>query len=177
MSRTLTIEQVRQAAALKGVTCTSGRIVSMYTLLAFICPACSTPYKQRWLQFRKGNGQCASCNRLRGEANPSHKDLTPEERAAREPRARLQAHKVWEAAVFAAAHDRCAVTGRKGTKANPLVAHHLNAWATHPERRDDPTNGVATLRSIHRDFHAQYGNACTDAMWAEYINTYTLLQA
>lgn len=164
----ITIADVRTAAIAKGATCLSGRIVSLYTLLEFTCRTCQQPFKQRWLQFKKGNGNCPSCNRLRGAANPASKQLSDAERAARDPAVRLKAHKAWELAVFKRDGHKCQLTGKKATLRDPLVAHHLADWASHPELRDDPANGVTIKRSLHRLFHSRYGYQCTPEQFAQF---------
>jgi hypothetical protein len=48
----------------------------------------------------------------------------------------------------------CVICGRKGVAVN---AHHLNAWASHPDERYDVDNGVTLCVFHHEDFHDKYG--------------------
>lgn len=51
-------------------------------------------------------------------------------------------------------HFTCVICGRKGVAVN---AHHLNAWASHPDERYDVDNGVTLCVFHHEDFHEKYG--------------------
>ena len=42
-----------------------------------------------------------------------------------------------------------------------LEAHHMDSWMTTPEKRYLVGNGVLLHKTVHTDFHAQYGNETT----------------
>lgn len=60
----------------------------------------------------------------------------------------------WADTVRRRDHFTCVICGRKGVAIN---AHHLNAWASHPDERYDVDNGVTLCVFHHEDFHEKYG--------------------
>lgn len=164
----------RTIASQHGATLLSGRCPSANTTLRLRC-SCGSEFAKRARDIAGAQGKCPACNRPRGEQHANYKPLSDPERAARDTQTRLALHRTWERAVFTRDLHRCVITGRKSSRRDPIVAHHLNSWAEHPEGRTDPANGVTLLRSLHKAFHKQYGSACTvadfEAFRASYART------
>lgn len=102
----------------------------------------------------RGRIRCEDCWKRETQIGPSHprwdSDKTQQEREAE--RGLLQ--KVWSREVLRRANYTCAVSGKVG---GSLEAHHLFNWNDYPNLRGDPGNGVALQRSLHKKFHALYG--------------------
>lgn len=78
-------------------------------------------------------------------------------------------HRAWSTAVLTRDNyvcDNCTI--RKGSK----VAHHLDNYLNHPEKRYDLSNGVTLCRECHIGFHAIYGQDCTAADYADFKRKY-----
>lgn len=57
----------------------------------------------------------------------------------------MEAYRVWRKAVFTRDGYKC----RECPAKKPLVAHHVKAWAKHPELRFDVDNGLTLCRACH----------------------------
>lgn len=76
----------------------------------------------------------------------------------------------WKNIVRKIYENKCIITKRTSTKANPVVCHHLNAWNLFPEQRYDAINGVYVSKSIHREFHDKYKyGSNTEEQWSEFL--------
>lgn len=62
--------------------------------------------------------------------------------------------KAWTLDVLSKANFTCDKCGDRGGK---LHAHHKNAFASFPEQRLDPNNGVCLCENCHDAFHIKYG--------------------
>jgi len=61
----------------------------------------------------------------------------------------------------------CCISGT--TDRRKLVAHHLDSYHTHPEKRFDLNNGIVIEKSLHKKFHKIYGyKSTTKEQFAEF---------
>ena len=74
-------------------------------------------------------------------------------------RARREANryegKLWRTAVFTRDAFTCQRCGAKGSDGTRLVAHHIEPWATCPERRFDVDNGLTLCEPCHAREHGK----------------------
>lgn len=106
-----------------------------------------------------GGNRCNNpdCYILRGEKSPHWKpELTEEDRKNNYSRLNTPGYKKWRGEVLGAYNNKCVICGRKTTKDNRLVPHHLNSWNSDIDGRYDVSNGVAICTEHHIEFHRQY---------------------
>jgi len=87
-----------------------------------------------------------------GVRNPNYKDGSSSERDC------LKASKRYKElirATYARDDYTCARCGARGNDAGQLNAHHLRAWAGHPDGRFDPANLITLCRSCHEWVHSR----------------------
>jgi len=63
-------------------------------------------------------------------------------------------YKKWRTALFKHYEYKCYICKKHDRK---LIAHHLNAYSTHPKERLDFDNGVVLCSKHHSYFHKNYG--------------------
>ena len=81
----------------------------------------------------------------RGENHPMYKG----NRRARQNASRYE-YKKWHKLVLKSCDYTCQRCGKRGVK---LEAHHIKAWASHPELRFDVSNGIALCEDCHLAIH------------------------
>ncbi len=81
----------------------------------------------------------------RGKDNPRYKG----NRNARQDASRYE-YKRWHKLVLKACNYTCQHCGKRGCR---LEAHHIKAWAGHPELRFDVSNGIALCEDCHLSAH------------------------
>lgn len=123
--------------------------------LKFYCHGCESTFYQHYnaLQNKKG---CKTCGvkRRSGENHHSYNpNLTEEERSLSRDMLYGKSKRSWRAKVHKAHGWRCVLCGSK----EKLIAHHLDSYANHPDKRLDVDNGVTLCDYHHKDFHAVYG--------------------
>ncbi len=68
--------------------------------------------------------------------------------------------------------NTCVVTGQT----HSLVSHHLNAFTTYTDNRDELSNGVCISSDIHKEFHQKYDSykgTCTKEDFVEFYSIKT----
>lgn len=88
---------------------------------------------------------------MRGKQNPNWKDGNGYERGAAHARDIRVRH--WRREVFSRDGYTCQQCKAKPKATGQLNAHHIEPWASNPERRFDITNGVTLCLLCHRLAH------------------------
>jgi hypothetical protein len=112
---------------------------------------CSNPC--RYAYKRGANGANAGGGEwMIGENNPrwTGADWRTRRSIYREGHAQLNQ---WRRRVYARDHYTCQHCGLSPTGHNQLRAHHIQAWATHPELRFDVGNGLTLCHPCHLSVH------------------------
>jgi hypothetical protein len=89
----------------------------------------------------------AGQKRLRGEAHPRH---NPNASARSKER-----HGLWSAQIMARDNYTCGGCGKRGGE---LHAHHIKPWKTHPELRNELSNGITLCVPCHHEAHGYKEN-------------------
>lgn len=90
-----------------------------------------------------------------GSSHPAYKHGKGNIRASNKNE--LLVLKKWKQQVLNFYDYKCFVTGKKNTKKEPLVCHHLESWDTNSNLRFNSNNGVVLQKEIHFNFHREYG--------------------
>ena len=100
---------------------------------------------------------CYNRDRMTGEGNPNwDPGLSPGERGVQR-HVIVPGYDSWVRQVKERDDYTCQVCGEQSDDGTGMVSHHLNAWGSFPEQRDDLDNGVCLCKSCHIAFHAEYG--------------------
>lgn len=101
---------------------------------------------------------CRSCLKeiYSGSNHPKYNhDIQEEERQNK--KRRYPWYRKWIRGVYARYSSTCCVTGIKAHLSTPLSAHHIYNWRDYPELRSSLDNGVLITRSLHHEFHKEFG--------------------
>lgn len=121
----------------------------------------------------QGHGcpQSKCCKKHGEEHYKWNPNLTDEDRKRNSSRLTQPGYKKWRGEVLGKYNNKCVICGKKKTKNNKLIPHHLNSWDTHIEERFDVENGVAICEEHHKEFHMKYGYGNnTKEQFVEYLN-------
>jgi hypothetical protein len=145
-------EDVKKYFANQGCKLLSKDYKNNKTPLEYVC-ICGRKSTVRFDNFKTG-ARCRDCyvEKVSGDGsymfNPN---LTPEQR---EVGRNFKELRDWRKAVFERDQYTCTKCGKKGGYLN---AHHLLAYDTFPDWRENVYNGVTLCRECHTTFHRTYG--------------------
>lgn len=77
----------------------------------------------------------------------------------------------WRMAVFKRDWFTCQLCNQKSGKEIKLVAHHLDSFSGHPQKRTSLENGVCLCRKCHINFHHLFGNVTNKKQFQQYKKT------
>ena len=98
----------------------------------------------------------------KGINHPSYNpNLTEKDRKYR----RSAEFQVWAKNIKVRDNYTCQKCGKIGGRLN---SHHLNAYRTHNDLRNELSNGVTLCQSCHTSFHKKYGYKCTESNYIEF---------
>ena len=120
----------------------------------FVCEVCGKvvtdkPYYKKRTCSKKCKNQLSHINR--GKHHWNYKSDNPPSAQ----RQRLWAKtKEWRKSILEIENYTCRKCKQRGGR---LVAHHIYAWATYPNKRFDIDNGACLCHACHRELHSLYG--------------------
>ncbi len=98
--------------------------------------------------------KCCRGEAYRGENHPFfNKDISEVQRVKKR---HYNASHVWSKSVRTRDKWKCVICGHD----SKCVAHHLDSYMAHPDKRYDVDNGVTLCRPHHTEFHQIYGIKC-----------------
>ncbi len=77
----------------------------------------------------------------------------------------------WRMNVFKRDWFTCQLCNQKSGKEIKLVAHHLDSFSGHPQKRTSLENGVCLCRKCHINFHHLFGNVTNKKQFQQYKKT------
>jgi hypothetical protein len=139
------------------------------TILNYICK-CGNKSKTTFGYKKSGSYPiCRSCTSLKGDKNPSWKEVKTNRCLKR-----FKHEYYWDNRVKRIFNNTCVISGVNGNK--KVVAHHLNAYATYPEQALDFRNGICISKELHKEFHKtydKYKGTCTVDNFADFYKLKT----
>lgn len=167
LKRRHSYEYVKQYFEDRGCKLLSTTYENANKKLEYICH-CGSKATMTFGNFSAGY-DCAECKRRRflGEKNHNYNpELTEEDRLEI---GRYEArYGRFRKLVYERDNYSCVVCGY--SERGKLVAHHLDGYREHPEKRTDPNNAVTLCDTCHKDFHHIYGyGKNTKEQFEEYI--------
>lgn len=95
--------------------------------------------------------KCCRAKELSGKNHPLYNPYIDE--SQRVKKRHYGAAQVWSKAVRTRDKWECVICGHN----SKCVAHHLDSYMAHPDKRYDVDNGVTLCRPHHIEFHQEYG--------------------
>lgn len=160
-------EYVKQCFENRGCKLLSTTYENANKKLEYICH-CGSKATMTFGNFSVGY-DCAECKRRRflGERNHNYNPNLSDEERLEIGRYEVR-YKKFRREVYKRDNFTCVSCGN--SKSGTLVAHHLDSYSEHPEKRTDPNNAVTLCDTCHKDFHHIYGyGKNTKEQFEEYI--------
>ena len=153
----------------KHIKLISGHSESARTKVRMYCTKCNIEFEQHYNALQNGKG-CKYCGikQRSGERHHGYNpNLTNEERVKSRDMLYGENKTLWRSKVHRKHRWMCVICGSK----EDIVAHHLDSYANHPDKRTDVNNGVTLCDKHHKDFHRVFGyKNNTKVQFKEYMN-------
>lgn len=132
---------------------------------------CGTIFYVRAENLANGHGcpNSLCCKKRGADHYRYNENLSDKERFS--DRKSKKEYRDWRSAVYKAYNFTCDVCGKKSSKNNKIVAHHLESYDINEDLRYDAYNGVVLCEECHKNFHKKYGfGKNTAEQYREYKN-------
>ena len=144
----------------------SYRLIDNQTLWTCSCECGKT------IEIKHLKGKSCGCTKgCRGERHYLWRnDLTAEIRVTERNKIGNPSYHKWIKQIFLRDNYTCQLSGQKGIK---ISAHHLDAWASYPNKRFEIENGITVSYELHKLFHKLYGKGKnTKEQFLDFSNRY-----